>query len=228
MSNLRPTCLVVLLFFCAAVHAQAADETRKEIWPEVDFYFPLHERFRLVVAAGTEKAGETRDATEGQAGVYLDCFFRKRITLRAGYRHGFELGSYQPFSEHRVVVDQTFHKTLPRAFVFTDRNRQELRWVNGDFSTRFRNRATIEKTFIIGKRSFVPYGSGEFFYDTRFNTFNRVRLTFGTEIVFAKRESWLMNIRRQRVLDVYYLFQTDSRSQPSRLHAIGITFGVHF
>lgn len=227
MSNFGPVCLL-LLFLCAGVHGQETDETRKEIWPEVDFYFPLNERFRLVVAAGTEKASETRDATEGQAGVYLDCFFRERITLRAGYRHGFELGSNKPFSEHRVVLDQTFHKPLPRAFVFSDRNRQEPRWVNGDFSMRFRNRATIERTFVAGKRSLVPYGSGEIFYDTRFSTFNRVRLAVGAEIVFARREFWLMNIRRQRVLDVYYLWQADSRSQPSRLHVIGVTFGVHF
>jgi hypothetical protein len=81
---------------------------------------------------------------------------------------------------------------------------------------------------VIGKRSLAPYSSGEIFYDSRFSTFNRVRVTAGTEIVFAKRETWLMNIRRQRVLDIYYLWQADSRSQPRRLHAIDITFGVHF
>lgn len=228
MSNFRPLCLLVPLFLCAAVHGQETAETRKEIWPEVDFFFPLNERFRLVVAAGSEKAAETRDGLEGQAGVYVDCFFRERITLRAGYRHGFALGENDPFSEHRVVLDQTFHKTLTRAFVFSDRNRQELRWINGDFSLRFRNRAKLEKTFAAGRRSFVPYGSGELFYDSRFNTFNRFRLAVGTELVFAKRETWLMNIRRQHVLDVYYLWQTDSRSQPKRLHAIGVTFEVHF
>ena len=228
MQEFFKTCLFILLFLCAAVHGQEADESRKEIWPEVDFFFPLNERFRLVVAAGTEKASETRDATEGQAGIYLDCFFRERITLRAGYRHGFEIGDNEPFSEHRVVLDQTFHKPLPHAFVFTDRNRQELRWINGDFSMRFRNRATIEKSFVVGKRSLVPYGSGEIFYDSRFSTFNRFRAVAGTQIVFAKRDFWLMNIRRQRVLDVYYLWQTDSRSQPRHLHAIGVTFGIHF
>jgi uncharacterized protein DUF2490 len=141
MSTFRSLCLLVLLCSSATVLGQETAETRKEIWPEVDVYFPLNQRFRLVVAAGVEKASETRDATEGQAGIYLDCFFRERITLRAGYRHGFELGDNEPFSEHRLVLEQTFHKTLARAFVFSDRNRQELRWVNGDFSVRFRNRA---------------------------------------------------------------------------------------
>jgi hypothetical protein len=227
MANFRPACLFVLLFVCTA-HGQETPETQKEIWPEVDFFFPLNERFRLVVAAGSEKAGETRDALEAQAGAYVDCFFRERITLRAGYRYGFALDDNDPFAEHRLVFDQTFHKPLARQFVFSDRNRQELRWVNGDFSLRFRNRAKIEKTLVLGKRSLVPYGSGELFYDSRFSTFNRFRLAAGTQFVFAKRETWLMNIRRQRVLDFYYLWQADSRSQPRRLHAIGVTFEVHF
>lgn len=228
MSNFRPTCLLVLLFLCAAVHGQETSETRKEIWPEVNFFFPLTERFRLVVVAGSEKAAETRDGFEGHVGAYVDCFFRERITLRAGYRYNFALGDNEPSSEHRILLDQTFHKPLPHAFVFSDRNRQELRWRNGDFSMRFRNRVTIEKTLIARKRSVVPYSSAEIFYDSRFSTFNRVRLAFGTQIVFAKRETWLMNIRRQRVLDVYYLWQADSRTQPSRVHVIGVTFGVHF
>lgn len=228
MPNFRPPCLLILLFLCAAVHGQETAESRKEIWPEVNLFFPLNERFRLVAAAGSEKQGETRDGFEGHAGVYLDCFFRERITLRAGYRYNFALGESDPFSEHRIFLDQTFHKPLPRAFVLSDRNRQELRWRDGDFSMRFRNRATIEKTFVVGKRSLVPYTSGEIFYDSRFSTFNRVRLAFGTQIVFAKREFWLMNIRRQRVLDLYYLWQADSRSQPRRVHVIGVTFGVHF
>lgn len=232
MSHLRPACFpayfIVLLIFCSTVRGQETSETKKEIWPEVDFFFPLNERFRLVVAAGWEKAAETRDGQEAQAGAYLDCFFRDRITLRAGYRYGFALGQNDPFSEHRVVLDQTFHKPLQREFVFSDRNRQELRWINGDFSMRFRNRAKLEKTFVSGKRSFVPYGSGELFYDSRFSTFNRFRVALGTQLVFAKRETWLMNIRRQHVFDFYYLWQTDSRSQPKRLHAIGVTFEVHF
>ena len=228
MLNLRPACLLVLLLFCSTAPGQEPPETQKEIWPEIDLYFPLNERFRLVVTAGSEKASETREGLEAQASVYVDCFFRDRITLRAGYRYGFALGDNTPFSEHRVVLDQTFHKPLQRKFVFSDRNRQELRWINGDFSLRFRNRAKLEKTFVVGKRSLVPYSSGELFYDSRFSTFNRFRVTVGTEFVFAKREMWLMNIRRQRVLDVYYLWQADSRSQPKRLHAIGVTFEIHF
>lgn len=228
MSNFRPACFIALLIFCSNICGQETAETRKEIWPEIDLFFPLNERFRLVVAAGSEKASETREGLEAQAGAYVDCFFRDRITLRAGYRYGFALGDNEPFSEHRVVLDQTFHKPLQRKFVFSDRNRQELRWINGDFSLRFRNRAKLERAFVIGKRSLVPYGSGELFYDSRFSTFNRFRLTIGTQLVFAKRETWLMNIRRQRILDVYYLWQTDSRSQPKRLHAIGVTFEIHF
>lgn len=227
MAKLAPGCLLVLLLLGATTHAQESSETKKEIWPEVEVYIPLNERFRLLVEAASEKAGETKDSLEGNVGAYLDLFFRKRITLRAGYRRGFSLDD-NPFSEHRVTFDQTFHEPLPRKFAFSDRNRQELRWLSGDFSTRFRNRGMIEKTILAGKKSLVPYGSGEIFYDSRFSTFNRLRLTVGTQLVFAKREFWLMNLRRQRVLDFYYLWQADSRSQPRRLHVIGVKFEIHF
>lgn len=188
----------------------------------------MKDRFRLVVSGGTEKASETNESFEGQVGAYVDYFFKDRVTLRAGYRYGFSLGANDPFKEHRIVLDQSLHKPLPWSFVLSDRNRQELRWVDSDFSMRFRNRVTIEKAFPLGKRSLIPYSSGEIFYDTRYSSFNRFRLAIGTEIAFAKRELWISNLRRQRVLNLYYLWQRDSRSQPKGLQAIGVKFEVHF
>jgi hypothetical protein len=226
--ELQVSWFIVLLFAGVCTHAQEVPQTKKEIWPEIDVFFPVKDRFRLVVVGGSEKDGETNNSFEGQAAIYLDYFLKDKVTLRAGYRYGFSLGSNEPFNEHRIVLDQTLHKPIPRNFVLSDRNREEFRWFDADFSMRYRNRAKVEKTFAFSKRSLVPYVSGEVFYDTRFSTFNRFRLATGTQIVFAKREFWLSNLRRQRMLDVYYVWQRDSRSQSKNLHAIGVTFEIHF
>jgi len=228
MSKLRASFLILLFVFISNSQAQQSAETKREIWPEFDVFFPVRDQFRLMLSVGSEKASESRDGLEAQVSAYLDYFLKNRVTLRAGYRYGFSLDASEPFHEHRVSTDQSFHKPLPRDFVFSDRNRQEFRWVNGDFSLRFRNRVMLEKTFTINTRSVVPYSSTEIFYDSRFSTFNRLRVIAGAEFHFKRRDVWLLNVRRQQILNLYYLWQRDSRSQSKNLHAVGITFEVHY
>jgi uncharacterized protein DUF2490 len=117
---------------------------------------------------------------------------------------------------------------LPHKFAIHDRHLDEFRFINGDFSMRFRNRLRLERDLALGRRSLIPYCSGEIYYDTRFNTFNRLRLTAGLEFCFKRRTSALLNIRRQNTLDFYYVWQHDSRSSPTRVEAVGITFAIHF
>jgi hypothetical protein len=117
---------------------------------------------------------------------------------------------------------------LPKQFTLRDRSVAEFRWLTGDFSTRFRNRATLERNFSLGKQSLVPYASGEVFYDTRFNSLNRYRVTTGVRIHFGKARDLLLNLHHQKTLDVYYLWQHDTRGQPTRVQALGIILGIHF
>jgi hypothetical protein len=161
-----------------------------------------------------------------QIGAHLDYFWKKRWTFRAGYRYGFSSSGQQ--SEKRMLLEETFSQPLPKRFAFHDRNRQEFRWIGNDFSLRFRNRVMLEHDFCVGKYTVSPYGNAEIMYDTRFNTFNRYRLAVGAQILSRKRESWLLNLRRQKVIDIYYLWQGDSRSQPKHVQAIGITVGLHY
>jgi hypothetical protein len=70
--------------------------------------------------------------------------------------------------------------------------------------------------------------TAEAFYDTRFDTFNRYRLTGGVQIFFKKRTGELLKLRKQKTLDVYYLWQHDSRSQPEFVRALGIKFAIHY
>lgn len=227
----RLVCLVVLaVALSSVVRAQHDAQPTKQFWPEVDVFVPLNEKFRLFFLATTTKAEETRDNTEGQIGAHLDYQLSKKISLRTGYRYGFSLGGSDPFKEHRIVFEQTLKQPLPFEMLFSDRNREDLRWVNGEYSARYRNRVTLEREFKVLDRGVSPYGSAEVYYDSRFDTWNRNRLTVGVQLAL-KRGAPLISLihpKKQFVLDIYLTRQNDSRSQPSRVRAVGMAFNVYF
>jgi hypothetical protein len=227
----RLVCFVALAAaFSSGARAQQDSDTVKQFWPEVDWYVPLNEKFRLFFLATVTKNEETRDNTEGQVGAHIDYHLNPKVSLRAGYRYGFSMGGSDPFKEHRIVVEQTLRQPLPLQVLLSDRNREDLRWVNGEFSARYRNRVTLEREFKVLNRSVTPYGSAEVFYDSRFETWNRNRLIVGAQFAL-KRGAPLISLihpKKQLVLDVYLARQNDSRSQPSRVKALGIAFNIYF
>jgi Protein of unknown function (DUF2490) len=227
----RLICFVALTAaFTSGAQAQQDSESVKQFWPEVDLYFPLNEKFRLFFLATTTKAEETRDNLEGQVGAHLDYHLHKKVSLRTGYRYGFSLGGSDPFKENRIIFEQTLRQPLPLHVLLSDRNRQDLRWVNGEFSARYRNRVTLEREFKVLDRAVTPYGSAEVFYDSRFNTWNRNRLVVGTQFAF-KRGAPLISLihpKKQFVLDLYLTRQNDTRSQPQHVKALGIAFNIYF
>jgi hypothetical protein len=209
---------------------QDESDTPKQLWPEVDVYVPLNEKVRLFFLFTVTKAQETRNNTEGQFGAHVDYVVNKRLVLRAGYRYGFSLTEEDPFTEHRPIAEQTFRQKLPLQILLSDRNREDFRFVNGDFSFRYRNRVMLEREFLLPKRSITPYGSIEVYHDSRFKVWNRNRLTAGIQIQLKKALPLLRKVtpRNQIILDVYYTKQNDSRSQPNHLHAIGTALQIHF
>ena len=223
--------IAICLTSCSAATVLGQSDTANQLWPEVDVYIPINKKFRLFFLGNASKARETRESFEGQFGAHVDYFYNDRITFRAGYRYGFSLGSNDKFREHRIVTEESFRKKIKRSILLTDRNRQDWRWVDGDFSFRYRNRLTAEKEFRLGGRPITPYGSAEIFYDTRFNTFNRYRFTSGVQIAlrrFRSEEPLLLILRRERVLDIYFTRQEDTRSEPKHVNAIGVSLAIHF
>jgi hypothetical protein len=102
--------------------------------------------------------------------------------------------------------------------------------VNGEFSARYRNRVTLEREFKLLNRRITPYGSAEVYYDSRFKTWNRNRLSVGTQIALKHGAPLisLIHPKKQLVLDLYLMRQNDSRSQPSRVRALGMAFSIYF
>jgi len=224
-------CLVLLIIFSDAAAAQTSAETSEEIWPEVDVFVQVSPKVRLFFLGTVSRAKESKDAFEGQVGAHVDYLLDKNVSFRTGYRRGFSLGETDDtFSEHRLLVEQTF-RLFPRGgFLLSDRNRVDLRWVSGKFSVRYRNRLTLEREFMIRDRSYTPYASIEAYYDSRFDTWNRNRYAFGIQWSLRRRGPLmkLLSARKNVVFDFYFMRQNDSRSQPNHVNALGVVTNLYF
>jgi hypothetical protein len=198
-------------------------------------YITVKPKVRVYLTGTISKSiddGELRNAEgyEGQIGVHVDYIPNKRVILRTGYRFGSSLGSNDPFKEHRLLTEQTLRHLLPGDLLLSDRNREDFRFVNGDFSFRYRNRVTLEReVHLFKERSITPYVSGEIFYDTRFNTWNRNRFGVGVQQSLLRGPlRKLLLPERQVILDLYYMRQNDSRSDIQHVNAIGAALTFYF
>jgi hypothetical protein len=210
--------------------------TKKEFWPEVDVYITIKPKVRLFLLGTVSKSvedGELRNAQgyEAQIGVHVDYIPNKHVILRTGYRFGSAVGSNDdPFKEHRLLTEQTLRQLLPGDLLLSDRNREDFRFINGDFSFRYRNRVTLEREVHLFKgRTITPYVSGEVFYDTRYDTWNRNRFAIGIQQSLIRGPLRKMLLpKRQVILDLYYMRQNDSRSDIQHVHAIGAALAFYF
>lgn len=199
-----------------------------EFWPETDLFVKLNDSSRLFLLwAGTRT--QEGGYTDGQAGAHIDFFlppflFKDRVskhpdvaknkflTLRLGYLFGTTpTDSANPFTEHTPTVELN-SRFFVKKLTLTNRNRFDLRFIDGDFTPRYRNRIKLERTFPAGKVNVTPYGHAEAFYDWRYNAFHRFRYAVGGEV----------EITRWFVLESYYLRQVDSRSNPRAENVAGL------
>ena len=229
---------VFLVVFMIGTPPAKAQEptTRSEFWPEIDVYIDVKPKVRLYLIGTVSKSvedGEIRNAQgfESQIGAHIDYIPNEHIILRTGYRFGTSLGKTDdPFKEHRLLTEQTLRKLIPGELLLSDRNREDFRFVNGDFSFRYRNRVTIEREFHLFKqRTITPYVSGEIFYDTRYDIWNRNRLAAGLQTSLRRGPIRKMLLpKSQVILDLYYMRQNDSRSETQHVNGVGAALAFYF
>jgi hypothetical protein len=169
--------MLVALFLPSA----PAQTQTYQTWPEVDTYTNLNSNFRLYfIAAQTKENGKGTDA---EIGPNLDFFFKplfrenkgvifqldrskaRPLLLRVGYRY---LPSTGGPTENRYVLEATGRYALKSGFLLSLRNRADLRFINGEFSWRYRNRPTVERTVSILSYHFTPYARVEAYFDSNY------------------------------------------------------------
>lgn len=229
------TLIVFLFFLLIGTQMTKAQEptTRNEFWPEIDVYIKVKPKVRLFLLGTVSKAVEDGElfnaqAFEAQFGAHVDYIPNSHVILRTGYRYGWSLED-DSYREHRLITEQTLRKLLPGDLLLSDRNREDFRFLKGDFSFRYRNRVTIEREFQVKRRTITPYVLGEIFYDTRYEIWNRNRLAAGVQTSLRRGLLRKMLLpERQVILDLYYMRQNDSRSDTPHVNAIGAVLAFYF
>jgi hypothetical protein len=206
----------------------------KQVWPETSTFVRLTDQMRFYFVMTTVK--EDRESTEGEVGPNFDFYLKplrkvnrlglfrldeskaRFLMIRVGYRYVFPYGGDSP-DENRGVVEATARYPLTHGVLVSDRNRMDLRWIDGIFSWRYRNRLTVEREFSVGRFRFVPYARGEIYYDSRYDKISRTALIGGSSFP----------ITRHFELESYFEHQNDSGGSSNRtVSAVGMVANLYF
>ncbi len=230
---LKAFLLILSILSTYLLSAQDSSSVQKQIWPELEAYYRINERFRLYsLISGTRSNSEY---TDGTAGIYIDYFSLPWLRGRndtelsdtaKGYYWWFRMGySYSdaPPSDKKKVVNiyetetnNSFH--LPEDIILQTRNRLDWRWVNGEFQPIYRPRVKFVRNLKTEYMTLNAYIWTEYFFYLNDNTQNRLRLTIGTEIKVLKFLDF----------ETYYLHQFQNKQYVEPLNAIGLQFDLYF
>ena len=210
MTSLR---LAVLGLALAVPHTVLAQVTSTaEIWPELDVHWWTSNVMRTVLemSLSTERERTSREAT---VGLFEDYHKLPGGYIRAGFRYTFSTtdASYQ---EYRGVGDAVLRVYGTKRVRLLNRTRGELRWVNGEYSYRLRDRLHLQRLpRDTTGRAWAPYGTAEVYYDSRYAGIPRIGGRVGTEVRLGHRAR----------IDVYVAHQHDTRPERANISAFGVT-----
>ena len=215
-----------------ALFSMSAQAQTYQTWPEIDTYINLNQNFRLYFIA--TQTIENSQGTDAEIGPNLDFFFKpifktnrgvifqpdrskaRPFLLRAGYRY---LPSTNGPTENRCVLEATGRYALKSGFLFSVRNRADLRFIAGEFSWRYRIRPTVERTVSIRSYHFTPYVRGEAYFDSNYGKWSRTSGDLGAAFP----------IRKHTEIEPYYEHQNDTSKSPNRqINAFGISLNLYF
>jgi hypothetical protein len=204
------------MLFPLCASAAGAQQATSEVWPELDVYWTpaQHQRTLLELSGSSEREAAKKEAT---VGLYQDYLQLPRGYLRAGYRFTFSTRDAS-YRESRIVGEATARVAGATAWRLVERSRVELRWVNKAYSYRLRERLHLQRFFASPVRFDPrPYGTVEAYYDSRYNTIARLGARVGVECRLWPASD----------VDLYLARQENSRGEPPRVNAFGVTVKLY-
>lgn len=210
MRSLGVAALLVLV-------AASAPAQSSELWPELDVYWrpAEHQRTFLELSTSADRDGPKREAT---IGLYQDYLSLPKGYLRGGYRFTFSTRDAS-YRESRIVGEGVVSCYSSDVVRLLNRTRGELRWVNGAYSYRVRDRLHFQR--LAPKKSrlaLAPYGTFEVYYDSREASISRLAGRIGSEARLGGPAS----------IDVYVARQNNLHSAPRYVNALGITVKLEY
>ena len=225
--------LLILIIICRRCEGQSQPQsTENEVWPEVDAHIQLASDLRVLAFTGLEQ-GVGYPFQQWYAAAALGYQVLPILTphmenIDQDKEHYFLFGGGYEFlrtvqsgkvkHENRVTLDATPSFRVYRVFLVRDRNWVELRWIDGVYSTTYRNRATIERDFLAGRVRFTPYGSIEVFYDGSSHSWNQEWYTGGVQ--WPYKRLWMLN--------TYYRRENCDNCNPGNWNAAGVSLNFYF
>lgn len=225
-SFLRRAALASLPALLLAGSARGADPW--EYWPEANLYRSLGPTTRLYLVAAYATAGKEATSRTLDVAGYFDLTLepillpalqkedwrrKKYLWARFGYDHVFKGENGNPVSpENRGIIALHARAYLPAEILLEGRARADLRWIGGDYSTRYRLRIEVNREFTVRDRAVTPYFQAEAFYDTRFDGWARQLYQVGAEVQLTEHFR----------VEPYVARQLDDLPADSGLYALGI------
>jgi hypothetical protein len=217
-----------------ALVSAACDAAEEQFWPEVDGFFKLDDRSRLLLMGSLTRAENTDFRAgspryeNGKVGAHVDISLRplfrpalqeqdwernRYLWARIGYNY---VGNYrangETYHEDRGILELSLRQPAAYGLTLTGRLKWDLRDIDGDYSNRYRVRAGLERAFEAGAHTLVPYAHAETAYDSRYETWNRQHYQAGVEVSINK--AWR--------IEPYLARQNDSRSSAAHINALGL------
>jgi hypothetical protein len=115
-------------------------------------------------------------------------------------------------AEDRGIASLWGRFPLPGDVWLEGRARADLRWIGGEYSTRYRGRIEATRELVVLDRAVVPYLNVEWFYDTRYDGWARTLYQAGFELTLNKHLRFELNLSQQ----------ADSLPETSRLNAFSV------
>lgn len=187
-----------IVFFAVAWGTGRGTLFADNLVPEGALYVTHNKIFRSRFAAGliyrTEDGAFSSGTLEYDLDVGLLPFFRRyvfkdpnaekaqRLTTRLGFAHLPDLRDVEnPDDENRGILEITARVPFGGAWLLSDRNKGDFRWIDGDYSARYRNRLRLEHSMALDTLKLTPYANAEAYYDFKANEWNRADMTLGAE-----------------------------------------------
>jgi len=192
--------LTMALIFCNVNGFAQLSRTSQEVWPLVDAYYRLNQKFRMYATVAATKLEEST-YSDGAVGLFVDYFaYPPKIANKLRHNHSDSLpgkflwlhGGYQysatppsskdPFKENMFVTEANTRFYLPFDMLLTWKNRFDWRINNSKFKSRYRPRLMLERDFKTEYLFFTAYGYGEYYANFGNGSVNRFKTQLGVEI----------------------------------------------
>ena len=204
-----------------------------EFWPELNLYKRLGPTTRLYFVTAYATGGKESELQTLDVAGYFDMTFKpfardvvrkegwrsqedwrskRYFWIRLGYDHVFKFGDPEAKPEDRGIIAAHGRAYLPEQVLLEFRARADLRWIGGDYSTRYRLRGEVNRDFTVRGIVTNVYLQAECFYDTRYDGWARFLYQLGAEITLTEHFRLEPSVARQ----------VDRLPEESGLYAVAI------